>query len=112
MAKTMASLQAFPSSLLPRAWSRVLIPFPFPFERLPRRLRRPGSPRGSQSGEKERRKFSVFSSMDVSLPPVLENAFSPSPTGSPRMDSTRLKERLRGTLQVTDRKQDLKVELT
>ena len=50
--------------------------------------------------------------MDVSLPPVLENAFSPSPTGSPRMDSTRLKERLRGTLQVTDRKQDLKVELT
>ena len=26
------------SSLLPRAWSRVLIPFPFPFERLPRRL--------------------------------------------------------------------------
>ena len=38
MAKTMASLQAFPSSLLPRAWSRALIPFPFPFERLPRRL--------------------------------------------------------------------------
>ena len=34
----MASLQAFPSSLLPRAWSRALIPFPFPFERLPRRL--------------------------------------------------------------------------
>ena len=29
MAKTMASLQAFPSSLLPRAWSRALIPFPF-----------------------------------------------------------------------------------
>ena len=28
MAKTMASLQAFPSSLLPRAWSRALIPFP------------------------------------------------------------------------------------
>ena len=25
-------------SLLPRAWSRALIPFPFPFERLPRRL--------------------------------------------------------------------------
>ena len=38
MAKTMASLRAFPSSLLPRAWSRALIPFPFPFERLPRRL--------------------------------------------------------------------------
>ena len=38
MAKTMASLQAFPSSLLPRAWSRALIPFPFPFERLPLRL--------------------------------------------------------------------------
>ena len=34
----MASLQAFPSSLLPRAWSRALIPFPFLFERLPRRL--------------------------------------------------------------------------
>ena len=34
----MASLQAFPFSLLPRAWSRALIPFPFPFERLPRRL--------------------------------------------------------------------------
>ena len=33
-----ASLQAFPSSLLPRTWSRALIPFPFPFERLPRRL--------------------------------------------------------------------------
>ena len=33
----MASLQAFPSSLLPRARSRALIPFPFPFERLPRR---------------------------------------------------------------------------
>ena len=33
-----ASLQAFPSSLLPHAWSRALIPFPFPFERLPRRL--------------------------------------------------------------------------
>ena len=30
----MASLQAFPFPLLPRA----LIPFPFPFERLPRRL--------------------------------------------------------------------------
>ena len=31
MAKTMAySLQAFPSSLLPRTWSRSLIPFPFP----------------------------------------------------------------------------------
>ena len=28
--------------LLPRAWSRVLIPFPFPFARLPRRLRRDG----------------------------------------------------------------------
>ena len=27
-----------PSSLLPRGRSRVLIPFPFPFERLPRRL--------------------------------------------------------------------------
>ena len=27
-----------PSALLPRARSRVLIPFPFPFERLPRRL--------------------------------------------------------------------------
>ena len=38
MAKTMASLQAFPSTLLSRAWSRALIPFPFPFERLPRRL--------------------------------------------------------------------------
>ena len=38
MAKTMASLQAFPSSILPRARSRALIPFPFPFERLPRRL--------------------------------------------------------------------------
>ena len=38
MAKTMASLQAFPSSLLPRAWYRALTPFPFPFERLPRRL--------------------------------------------------------------------------
>ena len=30
----------FSSSLLPRAWSRALIPFPFPFERLPRRLKR------------------------------------------------------------------------
>ena len=38
MAKTTASLQAFPSSLLPSAWSCALIPFPFPFERLPRRL--------------------------------------------------------------------------
>ena len=27
-----------PSSLLPRAWCRALISFPFPFERLPRRL--------------------------------------------------------------------------
>ena len=27
------------STLLPRAWSRALIPFPFPFEPLPRRLR-------------------------------------------------------------------------
>ena len=27
-----------PSSLLPRAWSRALIPYPFPFERVPRRL--------------------------------------------------------------------------
>ena len=27
--------ERFPSSLLPRAWSRALIPFPFPFERLP-----------------------------------------------------------------------------
>ena len=40
MAKTVASLQAFPSSLLPHTWSRALIPFPFPFERLPRRLER------------------------------------------------------------------------
>ena len=32
---------AFPSSLLPRAWSRALIPFPFPFESLPRRLSAP-----------------------------------------------------------------------
>ena len=38
MAKTMASLQVFPSSLLSRAWSPALIPFPFPFERLPRSL--------------------------------------------------------------------------
>ena len=29
---------SFPSSLLPRARSRALIHFPFPFERLPRRL--------------------------------------------------------------------------
>ena len=29
-----------PSSLLPPAWSRALIPFPSPFERLPRRLKR------------------------------------------------------------------------
>ena len=28
----------FPFSILPRAWSRALIPFTFPFERLPRRL--------------------------------------------------------------------------
>ena len=34
------SLLPPPSSLLPRAWSRALIPFPFPFERLPRRLKR------------------------------------------------------------------------
>ena len=27
-----------PSSLLPRAWSRALVPFPFPFERPPRKL--------------------------------------------------------------------------
>ena len=40
MVETMASLKAFPSFLLPRAWSRALIPFPFPFERLPCRLRR------------------------------------------------------------------------
>ena len=40
MVETMASLQVFPSFLLPRAWSRALIPFPFPFERLPCRLRR------------------------------------------------------------------------
>ena len=38
MVKAMASLQAFPSFLLPRAWSWALVPFPFPFERLPRRL--------------------------------------------------------------------------
>ena len=30
--------ERIPSSLLPRAWSRALIPLPFPFERLPRRL--------------------------------------------------------------------------
>ena len=46
---------------------------------------------------------SIFSSVGGrGLPLVLENfrrAFSPGPTGSPRMDSTRLKERLRGTLQ-------------
>ena len=29
---------AWRRSLLPRSWSRVLIPFPFPFKRLPRRL--------------------------------------------------------------------------
>ena len=40
MAKTMASLQAFPSSLLLSARSRALIPFPFPFERLPRSFQR------------------------------------------------------------------------
>ena len=38
-----AFLQGFPSSLLPRARSRALIPFPFPFERLPRRLLATGS---------------------------------------------------------------------
>ena len=31
-------VNAFPSPLLPRAWSRALIPFPFLFERLPGRL--------------------------------------------------------------------------
>ena len=35
----------FPSSLLPHAWSRALIPFPSPFERLPRRLKRKDKPR-------------------------------------------------------------------
>ena len=34
--------------LLPRAWSRALIPFPFPFERLPRRLA--GVPQGTKLG--------------------------------------------------------------
>ena len=34
MVKAMASLQAFPSFLLAGAWSRALIPFLFPFERL------------------------------------------------------------------------------
>ena len=54
---------------------------------------------------------------------MLENfrrAFSPGPTGSPRMDSTRPKERLRGTLRSdwqaggapADKQRDLKVELT
>ena len=38
MAKTMASLQAFPSSLLPRARSRALIPCPFS-NAVPRRLK-------------------------------------------------------------------------
>ena len=36
MAKTFASLQAFPFSLLPHAWSHALIPFPVSFECLPR----------------------------------------------------------------------------
>ena len=31
--------------LLPRAWSRALIPSPSPFERLPRRLKRKDKPR-------------------------------------------------------------------
>ena len=38
-----ACLQGFPSSLLPRARSRALIPFPFPFDCLPRRLLATGS---------------------------------------------------------------------
>ena len=39
MAKTMACLSELAGvPLLPRARSRALIPFPFPFERLPRRL--------------------------------------------------------------------------
>ena len=54
------------------------------------------------TGEKSVTKFSVFSSVGGrGLPLVLDNfrrAFSLGPTGSPRMDSTRLKERLRGTL--------------
>ena len=57
-------------------------------------------------GQSVRRKsatkvFSLFKHGRRALPPMLENfccAFSPGPTGSPRMDSTRLKERLRGTL--------------
>ena len=32
------AIASLPSSLLPRAWPRALPPFPFPFERLPRRL--------------------------------------------------------------------------
>ena len=49
------------------------------------------------------------------LPLVLENirrAFSPGPTGSPRMDSTRLKNVCVGRFEVADKQRDLKVELT
>ena len=51
----------------------------------------------------------------MGLPLVLENfrrAFSPGPTGSPRMDSTRLKNVCVGPFEVTDKQRDLKVELT
>ena len=57
---------------------------------------------GAVSRRARRKNSSIFSSVGGrGLPLVLENfrrAFSPGPTGSPRMDSTRLKERLRGTL--------------
>ena len=61
-----------------------------------------GQSKSSGQEKKARQKFSVFSSVGGrGLPLVLENfrrAFSPGPTGSPRMDSPWLKERLRGTL--------------
>ena len=57
---------------------------------------------GAVSRRARRKNSSTFSSVGGrGLPLVLENfrrAFSPGPTGSLRMDSTRLKERLRGTL--------------
>ena len=57
---------------------------------------------GAVSRRARRKNLSTFSSVGGrGLPLVLENfrrAFSPGPTGPPRMNSTRLKERLHGTL--------------
>ena len=119
------------SKLLKTGWIEILLRLSSNYHQVPTRRRRTdslhsrrilGDKRAVSRRARRKKRDKSFQSFQAWAEGVFRSClktlvapFLPArltAAGSPRMDSTRLKERLRGTLRLTDTQRDLKVELT